>query len=65
MSHQCRGQAVIINYTWNNTGAERWGSEKDVDALKKLFQQLGFNVTVQQDLDREVKSNDWNNHMEY
>ena len=54
MTHTRRGQAVIINYTWKNTWAERWGSEKDVEGLKKLFAQLGFNVTVEQDLDREV-----------
>ncbi len=54
MSSNPRGRAVIMNNKFFKVCTTRNHSEKDVQRLSRLFQQLHFEVEVWQDCTREV-----------
>ena len=51
VSSRVRGHAVIINFR-----KHRKGSEVDEEMLKRVFRQLGFTITVKEDVGGRVVS---------
>ncbi|XP_042875930.1 ankyrin-2-like isoform X2 [Penaeus japonicus] len=52
LSEPYRGRVLIINYRefWEEEGATRYGSERDVNNLKNVFRKMGYQVEDYQDL---------------
>lgn len=54
MSSNPRGNCIIINnVSFNNEGDNREGAEHDEKRLKDLFEELGFAVSIKQNLSRD------------
>lgn len=54
MRSKPRGLALIINIYHAKNHDPRPGSEKDVKKLEKLFEDIGYKVTLYSDLKRPV-----------
>ena len=56
MSHELKGNIIIINNVNFTRGPPRSGSDKDVKALLAVFTQLGFNPIIYSDLTAKVRA---------